>query len=349
MRHPGARVAANGSAGGLHPDFFRSTRPHRRAKGTARRARVAMVLWFYSELDDPAAWAAALRRELPDLELDTSPSPRDPAAVRWALVYRPPSGALAALPNLEAIFSLGAGVESLLADPTLPDVPLCRMVDPGLTATIADYAHLAVLRAHRGFDRFERAQAEGRWTFATPKPASEVTVAVLGLGELGAAVAGRLGGQGYRVEGWSRGPRTVAGVTGRHGPDGLASAVADADVVVALLPATPATRDLFDAAFFAAMKPGATFVNLGRGDQLVEADLLEALDTGGLGGAVLDVFRTEPLPPDHPFWRHPRVLVTPHVGGSTLPATGAPVVADNIRRARAGRPLRHLVDRARGY
>jgi glyoxylate/hydroxypyruvate reductase A len=120
-------------------------------------------------------------------------------------------------------------------------------------------------------------------------------------------------------------------------------------VVLGLLPATPATRDLFDAAFFAAMKPGATFANLGRGDQLVDTDLLAALDRGQVGRAVLDVFRDEPLPSEHPFWGHPRVLVTPHVAGSTLPATGAPVVADNIRRARAGRPLRHVVDRERGY
>jgi glyoxylate/hydroxypyruvate reductase A len=308
-----------------------------------------MVLWFHSELDDAAAWTAALARELPDLDVDASLSPRDPAAVRWALVYRPPGGALAALPRLEAIFSLAAGVESFLADPTLPDVPLCRMVDPGLTAAIADYAHFAVLRAHRGFDDHARAQVAGRWAFATPKLAGEVTVAVLGLGELGRTVARRLSAHGYRVTGWSRGPRTLDGVVTHHGADGLAPAMRDADVVVALLPATPATRDLFDATFFDAVKPGATFVNLGRGDQLVEADLLRALDAGRLGGAVLDVFRTEPLPADHPFRRHPRVLVTPHVGGSTLPATGAPVVADNIRRARAGHPLRHVVDRTRGY
>ncbi len=308
-----------------------------------------MVLWFYSELDDAAAWAAALARAAPDLEVEASPTPRVPAAVRWALVYRPPAGALAALPNLDAILSLAAGVEPLLADPTLPAVPLCRMVDPGLTATIADYAHWAVLRAHRGFDRVERAQAAGDWAFATPRLASAVTVAVLGLGELGTAVADRLVAHGYRVCGWSRGPKTRAGISTHHGAAGLAAAVGAADAVVALLPATPATRDLFDAAFFAALQPGATFVNLGRGELLVEADLLRALDEGRLAGAVLDVFRTEPLPADHPFWRHPRILVTPHIAGSTLPATGAPLVADNIRRAREGRPLRHVVDRARGY
>jgi glyoxylate/hydroxypyruvate reductase A len=307
------------------------------------------MLWFRSDLDDAEAWRAALVGALPDLEVDTAREPRDPAAVRFALVFRPPPHALAALPRLEAIFSLAAGVEDLLTDPTLPDVPLCRMVDPGLTATIADYAHLAVLRAHRGFDRFAAHQAEARWRPETPKLAGEVTVAVLGLGELGTAVARRLADHGYGVRGWSRTAKTLDGVTTFAGPEGLAPCVRDADVVIALLPATPATGDLFDAAFFAAMTPGATFVNLGRGDQLVEADLLNALDDGRLAGAVLDVFREEPLPAGHPFWRHPRVLVTPHVAGSTLPATGAPVVADNIRRARAGRPLRHVVDRARGY
>jgi len=308
-----------------------------------------MVFWFYSEVDDAPAWTAALERALPDLEVDAGAVPEDPAAIRWALVYRPPPGALAALPRLEAVFSLAAGVETLLDDPTLPAVPVCRMVDPALGATIADYAHWAVLRVHRGFDRFARAQATARWEATAPRLTGEVTVAVLGLGELGGTVARRLALHGYRLHGWSRGPRTIEGVATHHGGAGLAAAVAEAEVVVALLPTTSATRDLFDAAFFAGMRPGATFVNLGRGDQLVEADMLEALEDGRLGGAVLDVFRTEPLPPDHAFWRHPRVVVTPHVAGSTLPATGAPVVADNIRRARAGRALRHVVDRERGY
>lgn len=308
-----------------------------------------MVLWFYSEVDDAVAWTAALRRALPDLAIDAGALATDPAAIRWALVHRPPPGALAALPRLEAVFSLAAGVETLLDDPTLPAVPVCRMVDPALTATIADYAHWAVLRVHRGFDRFAAAQAAARWEAAAPRLPGEVTVAVLGLGELGGAVARRLALHGYRVHGWSRGPRTIDGATTHHGGGGLAVAVAEAEVVVALLPTTSTTRDLFDAAFFAAMKPGATFVNLGRGDQLVEADMLEALEDGRLGGAVLDVFRSEPLPPRHAFWRHPRVVVTPHVAGSTRPATGAPVVADNIRRARAGRPLRHVVERGRGY
>jgi glyoxylate/hydroxypyruvate reductase A len=223
------------------------------------------------------------------------------------------------------------------------------MVDPGLTATIADYAHYAVLRAHRGFDEFAMAQRERRWRYRTPRLACEVSVAVLGLGELGSAVAGRLAEAGYRVRGWSRRPKHVPGIATFDGPAGLAACVAEADVVLALLPATQATRDLFDAAFFAAVRQGATFVNLGRGDQLVEEDLLDAIERGRLRGAVLDVFREEPLAASHPFWAHPRILVTPHVGGSTLPATGAPVVADNIRRACAGRPLRHVVDRERGY
>jgi len=308
-----------------------------------------MMLWFYSELDDAAAWTAALARELPDLTVDTSSTPRAPDAVRFALVFRPPPGALAALPRLEAIFSLAAGVEDLLADPTVPDLPLCRMVDPALTATVADYAHLVVLRAQREFDRFERAQRSAAWAHAIPRLAEDVTVAVLGLGEIGGAVARRLRDQGYDVRGWSRTPKPSADLTSHHGPTGLRAAVAAADVVIAVLPATPATGELFDARFFAALKPGATFVNLGRGAQLDDNALLAALESGQLGGAVLDVFRTEPLPPDHPFWRHDRILVTPHVAGSTLPRTGAAVVADNIRRAQAGEPLRHAVARERGY
>ncbi len=309
-----------------------------------------MGLWFFSPLDDPAAWTAALRRELPDLEITTGPRPRHPERCRFALVDRPPPGALAALPRLEAIFSLAAGVDGLLADPTLPaDLPLCRMVDPALAETMADYAQLAVLRVHRGFDGFARDQRTARWGKALPRRAREVGVAVLGLGEIGGVVARRLAGCGYRVTGWSRAPKSIANVATFAGFDALGATVEEAEIVIAILPATAATRDLFDAAFFRAMRPGAHFVNIGRGDQLVEGDLLDALDQGRLGGATLDVFKEEPLPAEHPFWRHPSILVTPHIAGSTLPETGAAAVAAQLRRAAAGLPLRHVVDRGRGY
>jgi glyoxylate/hydroxypyruvate reductase len=310
-------------------------------------ARTALL--FFSPLDDPRAWRTALERRLPSLEV------REPNAggavedIRFALVFRPPPGLLASLPNLQAIFSLAAGVEGLLADPTLPDVPVCRLVDPSLRRTMAEYVLAAVWRVHRGFDRFARDQAVGRWAFEPPRLAESTTVGVLGLGDIGGAVAMGLAGAGFSVRGWSRRGRTLPGVRSHAGPDGFRAMLAGLDVLVSVLPGTAETRDLIDARVFAALGPGAHFVNVGRAEALVEADLLAALDEGHLGGATLDVFRKEPLAPDHPFWRHPRVLMTPHVAGFPLPETAAAAVADNVERAMAGLALMHVVDRRLGY
>ena len=308
-----------------------------------------MALLFFSEVDEPAPWLEAIGRFLPDLDRRVWPEFGDPAAIRYALVYRPPAGLLRTLPNLEVILSLGAGIDGIVADPDLPDVPIVRMVEPSLTRTMGDYVLYAVLRAHRGFDRVERAQATAAWDFRLPALAETTRVGLLGLGELGRAVAKRLHDEGFGVSGWSRRPRALAGVRSFAGADELPAMLAECDVVVSLLPATPATRDLIDAAFLARMRPGAHLVNVGRGDQVVDADLLAALDAGRLGGATLDVFRREPLPPEHPFWAHPKVLVTPHIAGCALPETGAAAVAETIRRARAGEPLLHVVDRSVGY
>lgn len=308
-----------------------------------------MALLFFSTVDEPAPWRAALQRLAPDVEVRVFPDLGNPADIRYALVYRPPSGLLASLPNLQAIFSLAAGVEALLADPTLPPVPIARMVDPSLTATMADYVLAACLRAARDLDRYARAQASGRWEFRPPTPIGETTVGVLGLGQIGAAVANRLRATGFTVAGWSRRRRTLQGIETFAGNDGLRAMLPALDILVSLLPATAATRDLIDARLLAALKPGAHVVNVGRGDQIVDADLLDALDHGHLAGATLDVFRTEPLPADHAFWRHPRILLTPHVAGFPIPDTAAVAVAENLRRAAAGQPLHHVVDRELGY
>ncbi|TVQ34281.1 MAG: glyoxylate/hydroxypyruvate reductase A [Geminicoccaceae bacterium] len=308
-----------------------------------------MALVFASPIDAPEPWLGALDRLLPDLECGIWPEVGDPARVEYALVYRPPAGMLRRFPRLRLILSLGAGVDGILADPELPDVPIIRMVEPSLTRTMTDYVLLAVLRVHRGLDHLARAQRDGAWSFALPALPETTRVGVLGLGEIGRAVAKRLHDNGFAVSGWSRTPRALATVRCHAGRDELPAMLAECDIVVSLLPATAATRDLMDASFFAAMKQGAHLVNVGRGDQVVDADLLLALDQGQLGGATLDVFREEPLPPDHPFWRHPNVLVTPHVAGCALPETGALAVAEAIRRDRAGEALLHVVDRSVGY
>ncbi len=300
--------------------------------------------------DDPAElWRDELRARMQGLEVRIWPEVGDPAAIDTALVWRPPPGELARYPNLKAILSLGAGIEGLIADPTLPNVPIARMVDPSLARTMTEYVLLAVLRHHREFDRFEREQRARRWAYRFPPQAALRRVGIMGLGELGAAAARTLVAHGFAVFGWSRTPKAIKGVTSYAGRSELHAFLHQADILVCLLPLTAETRGILDAETFASLPHGACVINVARGAHLIEADLLAALLSGHLGGATLDVFETEPLPPESPLWARSDVLVTPHVASYSLPATAADGVVENIRRARAGQPLRHQVDRARGY
>jgi glyoxylate/hydroxypyruvate reductase len=308
-----------------------------------------VALMFLSP-DDPAElWREELRARMPELEVRIWPEVGDPAEIDLALVWRAPMGELARYPNLKAILSLAAGIEWLVVDPTLPDVPIARMVDPSLTRTMAEYVLLAVLRHHREFDRFEREQRARNWAYSFPPQAADRPVGIMGLGELGASAAKQLSAQGFPVLGWSRTPKAIEGVTSYAGRGELHAFLHRSQILVCLLPLTAETRGILDAETFNGLPHGACVINVARGDHLVEADLLAALDSGHLAGATLDVFRTEPLPVDDPLWRHPKVLITPHVASYSLPATAADGVVDNVRRALAGQPLRHQVDRARGY
>jgi len=285
-------------------------------------------------------WQHALQAALPEARwLDLAAGRAEPAAVEAAVVANPPPGSLAGLPNLKLIQSLWAGVDRLLADATLPaEVPLARMVDPAMTAAMAETALWATLSLHRGFFAYARRQREGRWHAHAQRRADEVRVSVLGRGQLGREAARRIAQQGYRTQGWAL----------RDGTP-LTPLLAQTDIVVNLLPLTPATRGLIDARFLAALPPQASLVNLARGGHVVEADLLAALDRGRLRHAVLDVFATEPLPPGHAFWQHPRVTLLPHAAALTDPRSAAAIAATNLRAARDGLPLRHLVDRVKGY
>jgi glyoxylate/hydroxypyruvate reductase A len=312
-------------------------------------------LLFCADLDpaEAATWRHHLAAALPEADwLDADAAHAAPAAACAAVVANPRPGALAGLPGLGFVQSLWAGVDRLLADPTLPpDVPVARMVDPAMSAAMAETTLWAALSLHRGFFAYQRRQRERRWHVHAQRRADEIGVVVLGGGAMGQAAASRLVAQGYRVGVWSRsGARPPpAGAEGLAGDDGLARLLPRADVLVNLLPLTPATRGLLGARRLAALPPGAGLVNLGRGAHLVEADLLDALDRGTLGHAVLDVFETEPLPAGHPFWTHPRITVLPHAAALTDPRSAASVAAANLRAWHAGRPIEHLVDRARGY
>jgi glyoxylate/hydroxypyruvate reductase len=246
---------------------------------------------------------------------------------------------LAGLPNLRLIQSLWAGVDKLLGDVTLPpSVPLARMVDPAMNAAMAETALWAVLGLHRRFFDYAVQQASALWQPHPQRRADDVNVLVLGAGQMGATVATRLAAQGYRVHTWRA--RDAAP---------LAPLLATAEIVINLLPLTPATRGLLDARLFAALPRGASLVNLARGAHVVDADLLAALDSGHLQRAVLDVFHSEPLPAGHAFWRHRKVTVLPHVAALTDERSAAQVVAANLRALAGAAPLAHLVDRSRGY
>jgi glyoxylate/hydroxypyruvate reductase len=308
-----------------------------------------MALMFLSA-DDPAeAWREALLAAIPDLDFRIWPEVGEPAEIDLALVWRPPPGELARYPNLRAILSLGAGIDGLLVQPGLPDVPIVRMVDPSLTRTMTEYVVLATLRHHRQFDHFEREQQAGHWSYAFPAQAADRRIGVMGLGVLGGAVARGLTDQGFPVAGWSRAAKRLSGIESFAGRTGLRAFLARTDILVCLLPLTRDTAGILNAATFAGLPCGAYLINVARGAHLVEDDLIAALDSGQLAGATLDVFLEEPLPQENPLWRHPKVLITPHVASYASPQTAAEGVAANIHRARAGQPLLHQVDRARGY
>lgn len=297
---------------------------------------------------DTTELARDLRRELPDATVEEWPHISDPDAVRMAVAWHQPEGVLSAFPNLQAVSSFGAGVDGLIFDTSLPkDLAIGRIVYPGLVDEMAEYVAAVVLARRRRLWEFADLKRERRWR---PRPpVAGVTVGLLGLGELGTAAARTLRSLGFAVLGWSRTPKNLEGVESVTGDEGLADMAARSDYLVCLLPLTPRTEGILDRQLFATAKPGCYLINAGRGRHLVERDLLEALDAGHIAGACLDAFATEPLPEDHPFWTHPAVQVTPHVASLTDPRAAAAHVAEDYRRALAGKPLQHPVARERGY
>jgi glyoxylate/hydroxypyruvate reductase len=309
-----------------------------------------MILLYRSDSDSAALWLSELRKHVPSLVMRVFPEIGDPAEIDAALVWKPQPRLLASLPNLKLIVSLGAGVDSLLSDPTLPrHVPIARLVDPYMTEAMSEYVLTQVLRLHRQDFLYQAQQRERVWRELRQPNAAERRVGVLGLGELGSDAARKLAVMGFNVAGWSRSERRLPGMETYHGPDGLLALARRSDILVCLLPLTPETQGILNARLFAALPKGACIVNAARGAHLVEEDLAAALESGQLAAAVLDVFRQEPLPPEHPFWSHPRIVVTPHAAASTHAPTAAAGVGENLRRLAEGRPLINLVDPARGY
>jgi glyoxylate/hydroxypyruvate reductase A len=279
------------------------------------------------------------------------PDAGDPAAIEAAVVWTSHDMAeLRRYPNLRLIVSMGAGVDHLLRPPgPPPGIPVARLVDRMLTSQMGEWVLLNVLRFHRQDLEYRALQRDRRWLELPAPITAERRIGILGLGELGTHAAGLLRGLGFPVMGWTRRPRQVEGIETFHGDEGVAAMAARSDILICLLPLTPATRGIVDARLLARLPRGAFVINGARGGHVVDADLLAALDSGQVAGAALDVFQPEPLPPEHPYWAHPRVVMTPHAASITIPASAAPQVVDNLRRARAGEPLLNLVDFAAGY
>jgi glyoxylate/hydroxypyruvate reductase len=309
-----------------------------------------MALLFKSQTDRAPLWREALLKLDPGLDFREWPQVGDPAEIEFALVWHPVKGDLKRYPNLKVIFSLGAGIEHIFSDPELPkEVPVVRMVDRGLTAGMTEYVLMHVLRFHRGVPEMEAQKSVGLWRYIDYPPAAERRIGVMGLGVLGGDAARTLARFEFDVAGWSRRPKTMAGVRTFHGPGGLEPFLAGREILVNLLPFTPATENILNRKTFAKLAKGAYVINSARGRHLVEEDLLAALDEGQLAGAALDVFREEPLPAGHPFWTHPKVWISPHVASVTQPSTAATGIIEGMARAKAGQPLEHVVDWSEGY
>ncbi len=313
-----------------------------------------MDILFYKAGDDATPWLTELAGRLPQAKPRTW-QPGDEAPADYALVWKPPIELLRQRAGLKAVFNLGAGVDVLLdflrEHPGLlpAHVPLIKLDDAGMAAQMSQYVSHAVLRHFRRLDDYARRQQAGIWEPLPPRTQADYAIGVMGIGALGSQVARDLAAMGFSVRGWGRSEKQLEGVRCLHGKAALPDFLDGLQVLVNMLPLTAATENILDRALFARLAPGAHLINVARGAHLVEADLLAALAEGQLGGATLDVFRNEPLPPGHPFWREPRIAITPHISALTARSESIRQIAAKIVALEKGEAVAGTVDRIRGY
>lgn len=309
-----------------------------------------MTMLYHGPEARGAVWADIFARRLPDVPFRRwGEDDIDAPAVRFLAAWNPAPEFVAQFPNLEVLFCVGAGVDQLPLADLPPKVRVVRMIEPGISVAMAEYVATACLALHRDLPHFVAEQRADRWSYAAPRLATERRVGVMGLGELGQASLRLLRPLGFRLSGWSRSGHAIDGVECFAGAEALDAFLAQADILVCLLPLTPATRGILCRQAFEKMPRGAALVNAGRGAHLVAEDLLAALESGQLRAAMLDVTDPEPLPQGHAFYRHPAIFLTPHVAAETRPETAGEVLADNVARILAGKAPVGEVDRARGY
>ncbi len=300
------------------------------------------------------SFADGIRAADPTFDFRIWPETGSPNDIRYALAWGPPAGELAKLPNLELIVSVGAGVDHLMKDPALPNVPVVRFVDEDLTGRMVSFVAANVLYHHRRMSELRDQQRAAKWQYLPEPAAHDLTVGIMGLGVLGQACAKALASLGYKLNGWTRAERKVSGVVCFAGSEGLDAFLAATDILVVLLPLTPDTRGIITSKLLAKLRrpkllPGPVLINAGRGGLQIEDDILACLDAGTLYAASLDVFSTEPLPAASPVWAHPRIVLTPHIAAESDPRAIARYLIDQVGRQKSGQPLPNLVDRARGY
>lgn len=308
-----------------------------------------MELLYHGNPARGLAWQEAVTCALPEVRFTCWPDAVNPAEIRHIVAWTLPDEVIAALPNLEVLFSVGAGIDQLDTARLPEQLRIVRMIEPGIIGTMADYVSMATLALHRDLPFHVAEQRAGRWSWRDVAPAQQCRVGVMGLGELGRASLAKLAPLGFRLSGWSRSQYAIEDVDCFAGEAGLAPFLAGCDILVCLLPLTDETRHILNRNTFAMLPRGAKLINAARGGHLMQDDLLAALESGQLASAMLDVTDPEPLPAGHPFYTHPAILLTPHVAGITRTDSAVVSLIDNLGRLLRGEPLVGEVDRRRGY
>ena len=313
-----------------------------------------MSILLIGEIDITDAWfrefITELKKSILNIDLRVFPDCGNLEEIEIAIAWKPPLGALLKFPNLKLIISLSAGIDHLLRDTNLPkNIPIIRLVSQAQALQMSEYVHLAILFFQRRLLDYQDLQKSQTWEYLPVSNSESFTVGIMGLGAVGSIVAKKLIDSGLSVRGWSRTPKEIPGIKCFYGAEQFQLFLSKCRVLVCLLPITPETENILNAETFSALPQSAYLINVGRGKHLVEADLLSALDSGKIAAAFLDVFDIEPLPKDHPFWYHPRIIVTPHVSAAGIPGDFASQITQIISEFKQGKPLQNLVNLEQGY
>lgn len=308
-----------------------------------------MTLLCKSEPERGRVWQALFEQRAPEIEFRIWPDVGNPEDIRYLAVWDPSAELIASLTNLEVLFSVGAGIDQFDLSRIPKHITVVRMIEPRLTQGMAEYVVMAALALHRNLVDYVEAQRERRWAPIDLAPAEQRRIGIMGLGAMGQAAIDALRPFGFDLAGWSRSVRSLPGIACYAGQDGLADFLARTDILICLLPLTEETRGILCRRTLALLPWGAGLINAGRGGHLVEADLLEALETGHISAAIVDVLNQEPPAADHPFWGHPRIIMTPHMASNTDPETGGRALLENVLRHQRGEPMEGVIHRELGY